>query len=70
MDLQLTGRRALVTGASAGLGAAIAEALAAEGVLLALMARREAPIRALAEKLGPSGCCRPCERPSGAGSSA
>ncbi|WP_346112585.1 SDR family NAD(P)-dependent oxidoreductase, partial [Nonomuraea maheshkhaliensis] len=32
MNLQLTGRRALVTGASSGLGEAITTALAAEGV--------------------------------------
>jgi 3-oxoacyl-[acyl-carrier protein] reductase len=32
MDLGLQGKRALVTGSSAGIGAAIAEALAAEGV--------------------------------------
>ena len=59
MDLELTGKRALVTGASAGLGAAIAEALAAEGVRLALMARREAPIRALAQKHGATAI--PCD---------
>ena len=59
MDLELTGRRALVTGASAGLGAAIAEALAAEGVRLALMARREAPIQALAQKIGATAV--PCD---------
>lgn len=31
MDLQLNGKRALVIGFSAGIGAAIAQALAAEG---------------------------------------
>ncbi len=39
MDLGLAGRRALVTGASRGLGRAIAATLAAEGASLALCAR-------------------------------
>lgn len=39
MDLGLKGRRALVTAASAGLGYAIAEALAAEGATVALCSR-------------------------------
>ncbi len=39
MDLGLTGRSAVVTGASRGLGRAIAEALAAEGAKVTLVAR-------------------------------
>lgn len=40
MDLQLVGKTALVTGASQGIGRAIAKGLAAEGVLVAIAARR------------------------------
>ena len=39
MDLGLEGRRALVTGASRGIGAAIAQALAAEGARVVAVAR-------------------------------
>jgi NAD(P)-dependent dehydrogenase (short-subunit alcohol dehydrogenase family) len=39
MDLQLTGKRAIVTGASRGIGLEIADGLAAEGAHVALVAR-------------------------------
>jgi 3-oxoacyl-[acyl-carrier protein] reductase len=52
VDLQLSGKTALVTGASAGIGRGIALALAAEGVKLAVMARRRERLEALAKETG------------------
>jgi 3-oxoacyl-[acyl-carrier protein] reductase len=52
MDLQLSGRKALVTGASRGIGRAIAIELAREGCDLALCARGAEPLEALAKELG------------------
>lgn len=43
MDLNLTGRRVLVTGGSKGIGKACAEALAAEGCEVLIAARHPAP---------------------------
>ncbi|MDF1621277.1 3-oxoacyl-[acyl-carrier-protein] reductase [Pseudothioclava nitratireducens] len=48
----LAGKRALVTGASGGIGGEIAKALHAAGAEVALSGTREAPLRALADELG------------------
>ncbi|TPG60536.1 3-oxoacyl-[acyl-carrier-protein] reductase [Roseomonas nepalensis] len=48
----LTGKSALVTGATGGIGAAIARALHAQGARVALTGRREAELAALAGELG------------------
>lgn len=52
MDLRLTGKRALVTGASGGLGAEIAAALAAEGVAVVVHGRDRTRTGQTAEKVG------------------
>lgn len=52
---ELRGKVALITGASSGLGAAIAAALASRGVHLALSARRADRLRAVAERLATDG---------------
>src|SRR6266403_3920032 len=51
MDLQMNGKTALVTGASAGIGKAIAFALAREGVDVAICARRREPLEAAASQI-------------------
>ena len=48
----LTGRNALVTGASGGIGGEIARALHAAGAVVTLSGTREAPLRELAVELG------------------
>jgi NAD(P)-dependent dehydrogenase (short-subunit alcohol dehydrogenase family) len=48
----LTGRTALITGASSGLGAHFAEAFVAAGANVAIGARRVERVQALAERLG------------------
>jgi 3-oxoacyl-[acyl-carrier protein] reductase len=51
MDLHLTGKTALVGGASMGIGYGIARALAAEGTRVVITARQEAGLVAAAETL-------------------
>jgi len=51
MDLQMNGTAALVTGASVGIGKAIAFALAREGVDVAICARRREPLEAAASQI-------------------
>ncbi len=59
MDLQLTGKTALVTGASMGIGRAIAKGLAAEGVKLCIAARRRPLLEALAKEIVACGGTEP-----------
>ena len=59
MDLQLKGKTALVTGASMGIGRAIAKGLAAEGVGLCIAARRRPLLEALAKEIVAAGGVRP-----------
>lgn len=55
----LDGRVAIVTGASSGLGAAVATALASAGARVAVVARRKDRLTELAERIG--GVAVPCD---------
>ena len=56
----LTGKAALVTGASGGIGGAIATALHRAGATVALSGTREGPLRELAAELGSRAHVLPC----------
>ena len=55
MNLQLKGRRALVTGASSGIGAGVARVLASEGIHLVLTARERESLQAVADEIKSAG---------------
>ena len=55
MDLQLKGRKAIVTGASKGIGLCIAQTLAGEGVDVAICARTAADVEKAAAGLRSQG---------------
>ena len=61
MELELTGRVAIVTGASRGIGRAIAHALSAEGMKLVLAARSDEALQALASSLPTESLVFPCD---------
>ena len=52
MDLGLSGKTAIVCGASSGMGLAVAEALAAEGANVAMFARRREVLEREADRIG------------------
>src|SRR5881398_1346061 len=52
MDLGLSGRTAIVCGASSGMGLAVAEALTTEGANVVMFARRRDLLEREAERLG------------------
>src|SRR3989442_14007939 len=64
MDLELEGKTALVTGASRGIGRAIAQALAKEGVRVALAARDKATLETAASEVRGSGGADPLAVPA------
>ena len=62
----LTGMKALVTGASGGIGSAIARALAGQGARLALSGSNAARLDSFARELGGDHLCLPCDLADGA----
>ncbi len=61
MDLQLNGKRAIVTGGSLGLGKQIARALIQEGAQVVIAARDAERLERAAAELGPAAIPVPCD---------
>ncbi len=59
MDLELNDKTALVTGASTGIGAVIAETLAQEGARVIITARRAELLNGVADRIEATGAARP-----------
>ena len=59
MNLQLIDRTCLVTGASSGIGVAIARLMAREGAKMAITARRGERLKEVADSIATDGLPRP-----------
>jgi short-subunit dehydrogenase len=64
MKIELNGKKALVTGASSGIGRALAKALAKAGLTVAISARRKAALDTLAEEIVKDGGAAPVVLPA------
>ena len=62
--MELNGKTALVTGASSGIGREIARALAANGMRVAISARRDQLLNELADEISSKGAVRPVVLPA------
>lgn len=59
--MKIEGAHALVTGGGTGIGAAIAQALVAEGAAISLLGRRDAPLREIAAGMGGQAFVATCD---------
>ena len=61
IDVDLAGRRVLVTGASSGIGAAVCRSIVACGGSVAMLARRKEKLESLVGELGDRSVALPCD---------